>query len=328
MARNALALVSAIVLLAACSNTPGSSTAGSAAPPPPAASAEATASGAATGGTIKIGGGFALTGDESALDLPAANGAKLAVKQINAAGGVNGSQIDFIVHDSQYKMDVTAQTAKQFVEQDKVPLFIGYTDTDSVLASGPTFQAAKIPFITVGAPSPKIPTQIGDMMFLACFGDNVQAAVGAEYSYKTFGHNAYFLWDKGIEYTTLLGAYFKSRFTELGGTIALEDSYDDKASDFSAQLTKIKALNPAPDFYYVAAMPYNIGPLVKQFRDAGITGPIVGGDGYDTPDLISVAGKAADNVYFTTHALMDATAGTDGIKKFIADYKTEYGNYP
>ncbi|MEA2612509.1 MAG: branched-chain amino acid transport system substrate-binding protein, partial [Chloroflexota bacterium] len=173
MARNALALVSAIVLLAACSTTPGSSTAGSAAPPP-AASSEAPASGATTGGTIKIGGGFALTGAESALDLPAANGAKLAVKQINAAGGVNGSQIDFIVHDSQYKMDVTAQTAKQFVEQDKVPLFIGYTDTDSVLAAGPTFQAAKIPFITVGATSPKIPTQIGDMMFLACFGDNVQ----------------------------------------------------------------------------------------------------------------------------------------------------------
>ena len=100
---------------------------------------------AGTGGTIKIGGGFALTGDESALDLPAANGAKLAVKEINAAGGVNGSQIDFIVHDSQYKMDVTAQTAKQFVEQDKVPLMIGYTDTDSVLASGPTFQSRQDP---------------------------------------------------------------------------------------------------------------------------------------------------------------------------------------
>jgi branched-chain amino acid transport system substrate-binding protein len=165
-------------------------------------------------------------------------------------------------------------------------------------------------------------------MFLACFGDNVQAAVGAEYSYKTFGHNAYFLWDKGVEYTTLLGQYFKSRFTELGGTIALEDSYDDKATDFSAQITKIKALSPAPDFYYVAAMPYNIGPLVKQFRDAGIDGPIVGGDGYDTPDLVSVAGTAANNVFFTTHALMDATAGTDGIKKFMADYKTEYGHDP
>jgi len=323
MIRKSLALLGAILLVAACT-TPASS----GAPSTAAQGSGAPAGTTAAGGTIKIGGGFALTGDESALDLPAANGAKLAVKQLNAAGGVLGKQIEFIVHDSQYKMDVTAQTAKQFVEQDKVPVFIGYTDTDSVLAAGPIFQAAKIPFITAGATSPKIPSQVGDMMFLACFGDNVQAAVGAEYSYKTFGHNAYFLWDKGVEYTTLLGQYFKSRFTELGGTIALEDSYDDKATDFSAQITKIKALSPAPDFYYVAAMPYNIGPLVKQFRDAGITGPIVGGDGYDTPDLVSVAGSAADNVYFTTHALMDATAGTDGIKKFMADYKTEYGHDP
>jgi branched-chain amino acid transport system substrate-binding protein len=324
MTRSAVALAGAILLVAACS-TPAASPGGGTATGQPTPTAAATGS---TSGTIKIGGGFALTGDESALDLPAANGAKLAVKEINAAGGVLGQQIDFIVHDSQYKMDVTAQTAKQFVEQDKVPLMIGYTDTDSVLASGPTFQAANIPFITVGATSPKIPTQVGSMMFLACFGDNVQAAVGAEFSYKTFGHNAYFLWDKGVEYTTLLGQYFKTRFKELGGTIALEDSYDDKATDFSAQITKIKALSPQPDFYYVAAMPYNIGPLVKQFRDAGITGPIVGGDGYDTPDLISVAGAAADNVYFTTHALMDATGGTDGIKKFIAAYKAEYGHDP
>jgi branched-chain amino acid transport system substrate-binding protein len=323
MTRSALAIAAGVLLVAAC--TSPTATPGGGASNQPSAGAGAS-QGTAT--TIKIGGGFALTGAESALDLPAANGAKLAVKQINAAGGVNGAQIELIVHDSKYDMAVTAQTAKQFVEQDKVPLFIGYTDTDSVLASGPTFQNAKIPFITVGATSPKIPTQVGDMMFLACFGDNVQAAVGAEYSYKTFGHNAYFLWDKGIEYTTLLGAYFKARFTELGGTIALEDSYADDATDFSAQITKIKALSPQPDFYYVAAMPYNIGPIVKQFRDAGLTGPIVGGDGYDTPDLISVAGAAADNVFFTTHALMDATGGTDGIKKFMADYKAEYGHDP
>ena len=304
---NRFALVAVVALMLGACSTPG---------------------GSGGGGTITIGGGFALTGDESALDLPAANGAKLAVKEINASGGLLGKQINFIVHDSQYKMDVTAQTAKQFVEQDKVPLFIGYTDTDSVLAAGPTFQNAKIPFITVGATSPKIPSQVGDMMFLACFGDNVQAAAGAEFAADKFGKNAYFLWDKGVEYTTLLGQYFKDRFTELGGTILLEDSYDDKATDFSAQITKIKALTTKPDFYYVAAMPYNVGPLVKQFRDAGIDGPIVGGDGYDTPDLISVAGDAANNVFFSTHALMDATGGTDGIKKFIAAYKTEYGHDP
>ncbi len=66
-----------------------------------------------------------------------------------------------------------------------------------------------------------------------------------------------------------MGKYFKDRFTELGGTIVLEDQYDDKATDFSAQIAKIKALPQQPDFYYVSAMPYNIGTVVKQFRDAG-----------------------------------------------------------
>ena len=281
-----------------------------------------------SGDKIKIGGGFALTGAESSLDLPAANGAKLAVKEINAAGGVLGKQIDLIIHDSKYDMPTTAQTAKQFVEEDKVQAMIGYTDTDSVIASGPTIQAAGIPFITAGATSPKIPSQVGDVMFLACFGDNVQAAAGAEFALKKFGKNAYLLVDKGVEYTTLLGAYFKSRFVEAGGKIVLEDTYEDAATDFSGQITKMKALSPQPDFFYIAAMPYNVGPLVKQMRDAGVTGPVVGGDGYDTPDLVSVAGAAAENVFFTTHALIDATGGTDGIKKFMAAYKAEYGHDP
>jgi len=324
------AMAMVIALVAACSSPAGGSSAPSAAAPSaaaPSAAGSAAASGG-TGGTIKIGGAFALTGGEAALDVPASNGAKLAVKEINAAGGVNGSQIDFIVHDSKYLPDVAAQIAKQFVEQDKVPLMIGYTDTDSVLATGPTIQAAKVPFITVGATSPKIPTQVGDMMFLACFGDNVQAAVGAEYAYDKFGHNAYFLWDKGVEYTRLLGGYFKSRFTELGGKIAFDESYEDNATDFSAQITKFKALSPKPDFLYVAAMPNNVGTVVKQFRDAGIDAPIVGGDGYDTPDLVKIAGASTSKVFFTTHALMDAGIGTDPIKKFITAYKTEYGNDP
>jgi len=277
---------------------------------------------------IRIGGGFALTGEESALDAPAANGALLAVKEINAAGGVMGRPIDLIVHDSRYEMDVTAQIARQFVEEDNVSAVIGFTDSDSVLAAGPIIQAAGIPFITAGATSPKLPEQVGDMLFLACFGDNVQAAAGAEFSYTNFGPTAYLLIDKGVEYTTLLGAYFKARFEQLGGTLVLEDTYDDSATDFSPQITKLQALSQQPDFYYIAAMPYNVGPVVRQMRDAGLDGPVVGGDGYDTPDLVSVAGDAAENVYFTTHALMNADLGTDGIKKFIAAYNAEYGFDP
>jgi branched-chain amino acid transport system substrate-binding protein len=278
--------------------------------------------------TIKVGGGFDLSGAESSLDLPAANGAQLAVKEINAAGGVLDKQIDLIVRDSKYDMANTAQISKQFVEEDKVSAVVGFTDSDSVLAAGPIIQEAGIPFITAGATSPKLPDQVGDLLFLACFGDNVQAAAGAEFAFDKFGKNAYLLIDKGVEYTTLLGAYFKNRFEELGGTLVLEDTYEDDATDFSAQITKLKALADQPDFYYIAAMPYNVGPVVKQLREAGLTGPVVGGDGYDTPDLVTVAGDAAENVFFTTHALMDKDNGTDGIKKFIEAYNTEYGHDP
>ena len=100
---------------------------------------------------------------------------------------------------------VAAQTATQFVEEDQVSAFVGYDDSDSVIATAPTFQAAGIPYITVGATSPKLPSQLGDMVFLAAFGDNVQAAAGAEYALAEFGDTAYLLWDKGTEYTTLLG---------------------------------------------------------------------------------------------------------------------------
>ena len=101
------------LLTGACSGaaSPAASTPASAAASAAASTAASTSPG--PGGTIKIGGGFALTGDEASLDVPAANGAKLAVKEINAAGGVLGGQLELIIHDSQYKPDVTAQTAKQ-----------------------------------------------------------------------------------------------------------------------------------------------------------------------------------------------------------------------
>ena len=280
------------------------------------------------GGAIKIAGGFDLTGGESSLDQPAANGARLAVKEINAAGGVIGRPLDLIIRDADYNMSATAQVARQFVDEDKVIGGIGFSDTNSMLAAGPIFQRAGLPFITVGATSPKIPGQIGDMIYLACFGDNAQAAAGAEYAAKSFGKNAYLLVDTSTDYTVLLADYFNKSFSELGGKIALEDSYSDNATNVSGQIAKLKKLPNQPDFYYIAAMPYNVVSVIKQFRDAGLTGPIIGGDGYDIPEITNIGGKAANNIFFSTHALMDDKAGSIGIRAFIGAYNKEYGHNP
>jgi len=150
---------------------------------------------------VKIGGIFALTGNESLLDLPAANGAELATKEINSAGGLLGRPLTLIIKDSEYRMDLIPGIAKDLIAQDKIVAGIGFTDDNSLLAAGPTFQNAHVPLVSAGATSPKITQQIGDEIFLACFGDNTQAAAGAEYAIEKFGKNAYLLTDNGTEYT-------------------------------------------------------------------------------------------------------------------------------
>jgi branched-chain amino acid transport system substrate-binding protein len=299
-----------------------------------AASGIAIAAGAAWPGsaraddTIKIGAPFNVTGGLSSLDAPALNGAKLKAKEINAAGGVLGKQIELVVYDTKTDPTVIASSASQLINQDKVPVAFGFTDSDSALALGPIFQQAGVPFVTPGATSPKLPEQVGSDMFLACFGDNVQAAAGAEFVLgKLGGKTAYLLRDNSTEYTTLLAKYFEAAYSHGGGQILLKDDYKSGDKSFTAQITKLKALVQKPDVVYIAAMPDDIGLVVKQMRQAGVMQPIVGGDGYDTPLLLSVGGKAADDVYYSTHAYM-AEDSTPGIVKFYKDYQAAYGTPP
>ncbi len=279
---------------------------------------------------IKIGGTYNLTGDMASLDVPAANGSKLAVKEINAAGGVLGRQIQFILYDGKTESATNGNIATQLVNSDSVVAIVGNTDSDSALAIGPIAQKAGIPYLTAGATSPQLPNQVGDNMFLEPFGDNVQAAAGAEFAVnKLGGKTCWLLWDKGTEYTTLLAKYFKTRFTELGGKVVLEDTYTQGDTDFSAQITRLKALSPQPAILYVAALQASdAGALAKQIRSAGIKLPMIGGDGYDGPELVGVGGSGAENVYFSTHALMDSKNGSSKMKAFIASYNKEYGHDP
>ena len=283
---------------------------------------------AAAEDTIKIGASFSVTGGQSSLDSPALNGAKLKAEEINAAGGVLGKKIELVIYDTKTDLTVIASSASQLINQDKVVAGVGLNDSDAVLALGPIFQAAGVPFVTPGATSPKLPDQVGSTMFLACFGDNVQAAAGAEFVLNTLnGKSVYLLRDNATEYTTLLAKFFQEAYEHAGGKIVLADDYKHGDTSFTAQITKLKALAEKPDVLYVAAQPDDIGVVVKQIRQAGLEQPIVGGDGYDTPLLLSVGGKAANNVYFTTHAFM-AENSTEGIVKFYNAYKAAYNTVP
>jgi branched-chain amino acid transport system substrate-binding protein len=279
--------------------------------------------------TIKLGMLYNMTGSQASLDGPSANGAKLAAKEINAKGGVLGKQIELVSYDGKSDAETIGKAAAQLVEKDKVVAMFGFSDSDMVMAAAPIAAKAGIVFVTSGATSPKLPSQVPNYLFLSCFGDNVQAAAAAEYAFNTLkAKSSYLLIDKGMEYTLLLGKYFKERFVELGGSIVLEDTYQTGDKDFSAQITKFKTLKPQPDMLFISSGPDDIGTIVKQFRDAGVKQPIFGGDGYDTPLLLQIAGNGANNVYYTTHSLMDKNAGSPEVQKFIAAYEAEYKTAP
>ncbi|QND67468.1 ABC transporter substrate-binding protein [Mesorhizobium loti] len=288
----------------------------------------ASASTALAADTIKIGYPANLTGIQASLDGPMLNGAKLAASQINAAGGVLGQQIELVVYDSKSDSTTISTVASQLIDSDKVVGIIGFADSDSVLAIGPQVQKAQIPFITPGATSPKLPSQLGNEIFLAAFGDNVQAAVGAEFALnKLNGKTAYLLTDIGTEYTTLLSDYFVTAYEHGGGKILERDTYKIGDKTFTAQIAKLKALSPQPDFVYASSNAEEIGLILKQMRQAGINLPVVGGDGYDTPLLIQVGGDAAKDTYFTTHAYIGEGA-TPKVQAFIDAYTKSVGNAP
>lgn len=277
---------------------------------------------------IKIGFPANVTGVQASLDGPMLNGAKLAIAEINAAGGVLGSPLELVTYDSKSDATVISTVASQLIDSDKVVGIIGFADSDSVLSIGPQVEKAQIPFITPGATSPKLPSQLGNQVFLAAFGDNVQAAVGAEFALNKLGaKTGYLLTDIGSEYTTLLADYFVVAYEHGGGKLLGKDTYKIGDKNFTAQIAKIKALPEQPGFIYASSNAEEIGLILKQLRQAGINLPVVGGDGYDTPLLLEVGGAAANDAYFTTHAFMGEGA-SPAVQAFSDAYKKQTGNAP
>lgn len=279
---------------------------------------------------IKIGALFNQTGDQASLDVPGLNGFKLAVDEINKKGGINGSKIKLVAIDGKTDQTACANAASKMIDVDKVTAICGLSDSNYALAAGAIAQKNGVVFLTSGATLPTLPEQVGDHFYLVPFGDNIQAYAGAEFAAKDLkGKTAYMLTDKGMDYTITLAKYFKERFTKINGkdSILLEDTYQTADVDFSAQIERLKGLKVQPDVLYVASDPSKCGVIVKQMRARGITQPIIGGDGYDTPLLVQLGGEGANHdVYFTTHASLNNPA--DKVQNFVKAYKATYKSEP
>lgn len=276
---------------------------------------------------VKIAALYNATGGMGSIDAPGLRGAELAAKDINARGGVGGRMIEIVAFDTATDPQAAAEAAKKALDAGVVA-GVGYGDTNFVLAAAPFFMGKKVPFITSGATHPDLPKRLGQDFFMVPFGDDDQAHAIADYAAKTLRLKKAAVWtDCTMDFTTALSAFFTTRFTARGGRVVLEESFRAGERDFSALVTRLKKADPAPDAVFVAAVPDEAGVIVRQIRQAGLTLPILSGDGFDTELVTTVPGPAlADGVSFSTHTFRGDARPK--VQRFIAEYRAAYGVDP
>jgi branched-chain amino acid transport system substrate-binding protein len=272
--------------------------------------------------TIKIGYFGDLTGPTFNFGQSAKNGALLAAEEINQAGGINGRQIDIVIEDDQGSPELAATIVNKLTRQDKVIALIAGGASGSSLAAGPIAQSAKVPMISPSSTNPAV-TQIGDYIFRACFIDAFQGEVMAKFSYNSLqAKTAAIMLDFNSPYSRDLTEFFELSFTQLGGRVITSQSYTQGDSDFKGQLSSISAAGP--DAIYLPGYYGDIAVIAKQARQVGITQPLLGGDGWDAPELWQLAGDSINGSYISNHYSADDPS--PAIQKFVHDYKQHYGN--
>ncbi len=260
--------------------------------------AASTISNAMAGDTLTIGLATGQTGGLAPYDGPAIEGFQIAVDEINEAGGIGGSiMIKMISKDTRSDAAQTSIAAQELLD-DGIDVLVTPSDADPSFAAAALATDAKVPAFSPAASSPTLPLMGGDYMFANFPGDNVQATVSAEWAYAQGHRNAYILYSPDTQYTTL-PLYFSDVWKVLGGNIAGEGTYVIGQQDFSAEVTKIKSMNPPVDVIMTAAYEPDFPAFIRQLRSAGVTAQVIGSDGIDSPTTFSL-GEAAEGVVFST----------------------------
>lgn len=280
---------------------------------------------------IKFGANLEMTGGNATFGQSASNGAKLAIKEVNAKGGVLGKQLSLTIADNKSEAAEAANAMQKLISQDKVVAIIAPIASSSVIAGAQVLQDNKVPAISPTASNPKVTVdpnggKVRDFVFRAAFIDPFQGSVMANFAGKSLKAKTAALYiDNSSDYAKGLGQFFKETFVKNGGTIVSEEAYLQKDTDFKATLTKIKAKNPdvifAPGYYQ------EVGMLIKQARELGINVPVLGGDGWDSAKLPEIAGaQALNNSFFSNHYSPDDNS--PAVKTFVENYKKEYNQTP
>jgi len=277
--------------------------------------------GVAWADTVKIGFNVPLTGFAAADGESALTGAKLAVKQANAAGGINGKQIELVVYDDQASPKEALPIANRLIEKDGVKVAVSGSYSGSTRAAAGVFQAANIPYISAYAVHPDI-TRSGKYVFRTSFMGEVQGRAGALLIGQTMQHKRVVMITLKNDFGKSLAAGFKAEAANYGIEIINEYEYSIRDRQFGSIVAKVRS--DQPDAIYASGYFFTAGPLVRQLRSGGVAAPVIGQEGYDGEQFIKIAGPAAEGVLITTSLDRDSTDSE--ARAFITEYEKFSGN--
>lgn len=275
---------------------------------------------------IVIGGLAPLTGPVAVYGTAANNGALLAVDELNANGGINGRQIDYIVYDEQGDSEQAISAFERLVNEDDIVALIGDITTKPSIAVAQRAAQIGLPMLTPTGTGADI-TLGKDNVFRVCFIDPDQGTVMAEYVVEDLGlTKAAVIYNASDDYSVGLAEAFMEHGAEVGLEIVGEETYLADAKDFRTQLTRIAQSSPevlyVPDYYGTNIL------ILNQAREVGLDIPVLGGDGWD--GILSVTPEdnpeEADGVIFTNH--FTTTETSDLVEHFVEAYEDKYGETP
>ena len=271
---------------------------------------------------IKIGYFGDLSGPTFNFGQSAINGVLMAADKTNQFGGINSRRIDVVIQDDRGSPEEAARLAAKLIDQDKVVAIVAGGTSGNSRAAAPKAQSSHIPLISPSSTDPAV-TQTGDYIFRACFVDSFQGEVMASFAANTLkAKKAAVLFDFNSPYGRGLTKFFELSFAKLGGQIVNEQSYTQGDSDFKGQLSSIKSAEP--DVIYIPGYYGDVAKIAKQARAIGLNQPLLGGDGWDAPELWQLGGDALNGSYISTHYSVDDPS--PAIQSFVQEYKQRYGN--
>ncbi len=274
-------------------------------------------------GVYKVGAVLPLTGSAAVWGENAKRGLDMALEEINDTGGVKGKKIQLIYEDSQSNSKVAISALRKLITAEDIQVVIGDIASSNVLAMAPIVENEKVVLLSPGASNPDI-SYAGDYIFRNWQSDALEGKIDADFAYNVLGWRKIAIFYVRNAYGLGLFEIFQKRFKELGGGIALEESFEQDAVDFRPQLTKIKSIKI--DGIYMPGYPKEMAKVLKQAKELKVKYTFLSVQAFDDPEILKMAGEAAEGVIFSIPEPPDVSQPI--VRNFRENYQGLYSVEP